>query len=534
MKHYYLLILIICFLSLSCSSESPVLEEPVKQEAEDIQPPIINSESFQSINDLKIYDDTLIELDIQDEGSGISSVEILIDDVRVYETEQIDEINYLLKPEELTIGKHKLTLRAYDKNENKAEAEADFEVIRRFVSIEFPDYFTREGIDEVYVILSDSEGNLLSQFRHNDISETLDITLAQNITENEEYMLTFVEVFDKTLYDFTVYANLSTSTLGKKITFTKRTLPFNYPKVFNYEVPFYTSDYTLRASGDNYNAVYAQNQFSGHQTQTLPSGEEETLRLFVQYHKPQTLDSYRYGFFENFHEKGGLLEEDLSEDVTHGRYRIRNNRALPAMILWGFEDPDHLNRFSGHMVYVNYSTPRLIDDDTFFYSYPTDLFSNYLYDIKLSNFHTTGLGKPDVIDVPQEQINYGLSSPTKINFTGIENYELGRIRISVDGVNNSYMNFIFDGSRNLVVVPKLPSDIVPEQIANAFNSGNFQIEQGVAEDNSDFSTYKEYIQNVFVTSKPFLLTSPSRKRIFKSSISTQLLPIREFPYNFRL
>ena len=96
------------------------------------------------------------------------------------------------------------------------------------------------------------------------------------------------------------------------------------------------------------------------------------------------------------------------------------------------------------------------------------------------------------------------------------------------------MNFIFDGSRNLVVVPKLPSDIVPEQIANAFNSGNFQIEQGVAEDNSDFSTYKEYIQNVFVTSKPFLLTSPSRKRIFKSSISTQLLPIREFPYNFRL
>ena len=135
MKHYYLFILITCFLSLSCSSENPVLEEPVKQEAEDIQPPIINSESYQSINDLKIYDDTLIELDIQDEGSGISSVEILIDDVRVYETEQIDEINYLLKPEEAINYNHNFTLRDYDKNENKAEAEDDFEVIIRFVII---------------------------------------------------------------------------------------------------------------------------------------------------------------------------------------------------------------------------------------------------------------------------------------------------------------------------------------------------------------------------------------------------------------
>ncbi|MAW94905.1 MAG: hypothetical protein CMF36_00670 [Leeuwenhoekiella sp.] len=511
-----------------------MIEETLEQETNDLDPPVISAKSFEIISGLKIYDETLLELDIQDEGSGIARVEVLIDEEKVYETDALTNIKYLLKPEELAVGKHKLALQAFDVNENKAKEEVDFEVIRRFVSLEFPDYFTREGTDEVYILLSDSEGNLLSQFRHNDIAETIDITLERNITENEEFMLTFVEVFDESLYDFTVYANLSVSTLGKKITFTKRSLPFNYPKFFDFEVPFYNPDFYLRASGDDYSAVFVHNKFSGHQTQTLPNGEEGAEQLFVQYHNTKALDSYRYGYFENFHEKTGLLEEDLKKDVTHGRYRIKNNRATPALILWGFEDSEHFNRFSGHMVYTNYSTPRLIDDDTFFYSYPTDLFSHYLYDIKLSNFNKTGLGKPEIVEVPQEQVNYNLSSPTSMNFFGIDEYELGRLRISVDGSNPSHMNFVFDGTSTQVIVPKLPSDIIPERIASAFNSGNFNILQGAAEDNETFDTYKDYIKNVFVTSKPFLLSSPSRKRIFKSSISHQLLPIREFPYNFSL
>ena len=533
MKHFYFLLLI-CLLDLSCTSENQVLEETLDPVTEDSTPPVISANSFKLISDLKIYDDTLLDLDIQDEGSGIARVELLIDNEKVYETDVVNEIKYLLKPEELTVGKHILGLQAFDKNENKAKEEVDFEVIRKFVSIEFPDYFTRKGLDEIYIIFSDSEGNLLSQFRHNDTAEILDITLDRNITENEEFMLTFVEVFDKSLYDFNVYANLKTSTLGKKITFTKRSLPFNYPKFFDFEVPFYNSDFYLRASGDDYSAVFVHNKFSGHQTQTLPNGEEGEEQLFVQYHDTKVLDSYRYGYFKNFHEKTGLFEEDLKTDVTHGRYRIKNNRATPALILWGFEDTEHLDRLSGHMVYTNYSTPRLIDDDTFFYSYPTELFPHYLYDIRLSNFNETGLGKPGIIEVPQEQINYSLSSPTSINFFGIDGYELGRLRISVDGGNDSHMNFVFDGTRTQVIVPKLPSDIIPDRIASAFNSGNFTILQGAAENNETFDTYKDYIKNVFVTSKPFFLSSPSRKRIFKSSISHQLLPIQEFPYNFRL
>ena len=93
MKHYYLFILITCFLNIACTTENPVLEEPVDPEAEDLQPPVINSESLQFISNLKIYDDTLLELDIQDEGSGISAVEILIDEEKVYETELINNIN---------------------------------------------------------------------------------------------------------------------------------------------------------------------------------------------------------------------------------------------------------------------------------------------------------------------------------------------------------------------------------------------------------------------------------------------------------
>jgi len=349
-------------------------------------------------------------------------------------------------------------------------------------------------------------------------------------------MLTFFEVFDNSIYNVFCYSNLSKNRIGNEITLKPRPLTNSYASI-NLSTSNLDLQGNIKASGQGYSMVNINNALSGTLTTSYANNLGSSKTLIKAYNNLSTTNDYKWAFIDHLENVSTLQPSDFSNnDVITNAINFNTTVYNQFLRIYGFENTDLMSVFSGHDIYDSRMTS--ISNQEYKYHYP-DIFSNYFYSVLVNNYYKQGLGlPPESINAPNLYVNLSLTG-NQINFQGISNYEVGKVRLRNEtqaGVNTSINNpnitleFIFDGTVNTVVIPKIPQGLFEGNIHEIFNNAEFLPIQAIAENYSSFNSYKDYLQNVFINSTPFYLSSSSRERVFSSSVSSHILPVWEYPY----
>lgn len=397
------------------------------------------------------------------------------------------------------------------------------------VSIEFPDKFIRSN-QKFHVILSDSNGKVIDTKTHSKNKEIIKLFMEENFDENTQFTLTFIEVsgYNRLHYNVNVYSNLTKSMLNGGIVFQPR--PF-YLKGGSVKLETKGLDsYILNARGYGYSMVKINNKLSGHYTSEF-NNNLDFNNVFVKYYDPSDINNncYKWNFIDNISDVTLLDEDDFrTDEVVIGHLETNVPEELPLLELYGYENDLHFNQIAGHAIY-SANVPAFGFGGNHYYSY-ANIFPRTSYSLCFSNYSLFGLGLPPTnIDVPNKTISSTYSENNKITFSGLENFEVGRVGLDNYALNLN-IEFVFDGKTTEIIIPEIPDNLLEDAVKNAINNGQLRQVQVVAENYENFNDYNDYVNNVLKTSSPFYVKSPKRERICKSYISNLIFPINEFPH----
>ncbi|QKX05836.1 hypothetical protein HN014_13270 [Aquimarina sp. TRL1] len=472
---------------------------------------------------------------IEDAVTNVKNVQFLVNDILVSEVQENSNHTFEIDSDLYPEGQTKLKFLMEDEVGNLSSDSINILIGKPLIKINLPNKFTRASEEKLLIMLSDAEGNYIDSKVYNNQPETLEFCNT-TITPDTEYMLTFFEVFDNSIYNVFCYNNLSKNRIGNEITLEPR--PLTNSHAF---IELSTSNLNLsgniRASGQGYSMVNINDTLSGTITTSYTNNLGSSKTLIKAYNYQSVANDYKWAFIDHLENVSALQPSDFSNNnvITNS---IHFNSPVNSQFLriYGFENTELMNVFSGHDLYE--SDMRYVTSLEYKYNFP-DIFSDYFYSLKANNYYMEGLGlPPQSINVPNLSIDFSLAG-NQLNFQGIPNYEVGRIRIENEtkaGVHISIDNpsimleFIFDGTVDKIVIPKIPSGLFEGDIHEVFNNADFTPVQAIAENYSSFSSYQDYLQNVFINSNPFYFSSNSRERVFKSFVSPHILPVWEYPY----
>jgi hypothetical protein len=469
--------------------------------------------------------------DIADQVSKVSSVKVFWGQEEI---EQLSSTNsdysFELDSSSLPLGEKYLKLEMQDERGNLTKDSVLVNLAKKITQINFPDGFVRPGVDEIHVILSESDGTYVSSVTHSSgVAETLSICSTVELDQSSEFILTFVSDFEDVVYGIYPYHNLTLNSVGSEINLAKRSGPTS-TSTLEIELPDYKDGDYIRASGQWSSALnYQGNILSGHFSSNFTDESLESNNFFIMNFNPDIKESYKWAYIENPHTYFKLDDKDFnSNNVVNSDLNIVGSSLEPYLAVYGFENETHFNSLITHMLYWN---PRLNKNNGFDYSY-ADIFYNVFYSIKVSNYSIEGLGHPPAtVYVPNNSINYSFQN-NKLSFSGLSDFEVGRAQLRNTDDAHIFVEMFFDGTSTEVVMPKLP-EYLGSHVVDIVNNGALEITQCVVENYTNISNYDEYITNIFVPSVPFYKVSPSREKVFKSSVSTSLLPMTEFPFHER-
>ncbi len=413
-----------------------------------------------------------------------------------------------------------------DVNDSIDPDENDVDLGEKVFSIEYPSHFVNPETT-FHVILSDASGNFLDSKTYKDIEDTISLYSKQEFNDNTSFTLTFISSFDNAIYSLYVYSNITKAALGELIVFQPGSFPLSTSLVDIQTKEL--NDHILNAKGHGYAMTQINNKLSGHYSPKFNQnlGPEN---IFVKYYDPNDVlnDSYKYILTNSIDGFSELNEFDLKNDQIESK-QLSTNRPenLPLLLMYGYENEKLFNQISGHQIYDTY-IPTFGFGGNHYYAFP-NIFYKTSYSLSFPKYSLFGLGTPPAtVNVPDETISSSFLN-SNLTFSGHEGFEVGRIRLDNSDLNLN-IEFIFDGSSKDIVIPTIPDDLISENIANTINDGKLRLVQAIAEDYHSFDSYYDYLENVFKNSTPFYLSSPTRERLYESYISTQLLPVHEFPH----
>lgn len=422
-----------------------------------------------------------------------------------------------------------LLLTLYSCSSDNVVEEPPVNLGEEIVSIEFPDKFILDN-QKFHVILSDNRGKLIDVKTHSKNKETLKLFMKENFEEGIQFTLTFIEVseYNISLYNISVYSNLTKSMLKGGIFFQPK--PFSL-KGGSVNLETKGLDYhVLDASGYGYSMVKINDKLSGHYT-TEFNNNLDFNNIFIKYYDPSDINNnrYKWNFTNNISELTLLDEHDFRTDKVEIRHLETNVPSeLPLLELYGYENDILFNHIAGHKIYST-NVPAFGFGSNHYYSY-ANIFPKTSYTLCFSNYSLFGLGVPPTnIEVPKKVISSTFSENNKLTFSGVEGFEVGRVRLDNSALNLN-IEFIFNGETTDLIIPEIPDNLLEDNVKNAINSGQLRQVQAIAENYENFNDYDDYIDNVLKTSSPFYIKSPKRERICKSYISRLILPIYEFPH----
>ncbi|WP_339706163.1 Ig-like domain-containing protein [uncultured Kriegella sp.] len=472
---------------------------------------------------------------ISDIVSNVKSLAVFLDDILVSERDNSTDFSFILNPEELPAGEGNLKFISEDDHGNISRDSIDIAIGEKIMAINFPKDFMRKGIEKIHIVISDSDGNFIDSRTHSSGEiETLEFCSFAETNENSEFILTFIHDFNNTIFNFYVYSNLSKGMLGNAINLNKTSGGLS-PASLKLDVPFYEDSYQMRASGPWNSLIYYNGKFSGH-VSTKFSNELATNKTFISYFNKNIADSYQWAWITDLQSRTTLAPEDFTKSrVTAATFEIDSGFLSPIMKITGYENEAMYSARTGHLLYSDDLEGPTSSIKKYYFA---DIFDYYTYSGQVANYTWEGSGKPPSrITIPDASIDYSFSNG-QVRFTGLPEYEVGRIRLIgirtggavLTAENPSVrVELIFDGQQNEVILPQIPEGIFPSAVTQMFANKTFEIKQGAAENYSAFSTYGDYISKVLVPSVPFYIASPFKERVFKSE-GPQWLPTNEFPF----
>ncbi|MCH4551542.1 hypothetical protein [Aestuariibaculum lutulentum] len=511
-----------------------VIEKSVNFKIDKTGPKLKKSE----IDKINVCKETLIQPLISDALSNVKSVNVFLDDELIAQFNNETEYSVLLNPENYNLGTKYLKFIMTDEFENVSKDSLEVDIQEGLLSINFPDNFTRKDTDKFYVILSDSDGNFIESHTHSDKAEILDLCVSEVFDENNSYTLSFVEEFQSSIYRFYIYSNLTKDNVGEILTFKSRP-NFLKNSILNIDIPFYQNGYEISARGLGY-SMMKQNEnsiMSGHYT-TSYNDNLGSEKVFVKYYNKNNLNDYKWIFLDDVQNRNTLSIEDFSEDnVDYKTILVNNNNynLAPLLYIYGFENEAHYNTINGHQLYGDYLADGIYNSYRYFYA---NIFHETFYTLTTSNYsHTSnysiqGIGiPPQILDVPDDIVTCNFSN-NKLTFSGLPDYEVGRVMLNNRDVENITAICTFNGKANEINLPKLPDHLFSQNVRDVFNSSRLNLAQAMAEDYSDFNSYEDYLSKVLVTSTPFYISSAQRQRVyFNANGIYSYFPLTEFPYN---
>ncbi|NAS29347.1 hypothetical protein GTQ40_00030 [Flavobacteriaceae bacterium R38] len=407
--------------------------------------------------------------------------------------------------------------------------EAPVDLGTRIVSVEVPDNFIGAR-QSFYVLLSDAEGNFIDGKEYSNTSETIDFYTKNEFDDSTLFTITFISSFNDQSFNLNVYSDLTRSMLGDKIVFKPRGNSLSGGSV-ELNVPFYDNGYVLSATGQGYSARLIDNKLSGFFTNSFNEnlGSE---KAFIKYYDPGDVlnGPYQWAFVEDLNTLSELNISDFTtEDVAVKQLSTNRPGELPLLLLYGFDNENLYESIASHILYGNY-IPAFGFGGNHYYSF-ADIFDHMVYSIEftVSKYTVFGVGiPPSEINVPEISIDSDFKDE-KLTFSGIPDFEVGRIRLN-NSNNSIQIDFVFDGQSTAINIPNIPSGVLPDNIARTINEKQLSLTQALAENYSSFDNYDDYISDVFISSTPFYINSDRRERVFKSFVGPSILPVFEFPY----
>lgn len=499
----------------------------------DNQGPILILDSI-SENEI-ICDEIQLSPSITDLVSSVEQLSVYLDDLLLLEKENTTDFTFSLNPQELPTGMRNLIFVMEDALGNVSKDSIAIGIANKFFKINFPNDFMRKNVEKVHVVISDNDGNYIDSKTHESGEiETLSFCTTEELNDNTEFTISFIHDFDNSIFNFYVYNNLTLNMLGNEITLNQKSggLSPAFPKI---KVPFFEAGYQMRASGPWNSLIYYDDELSGH-VSTAFSNDLATNMTFISYFNSDIENSYQWAFISDIQNRTSLVQEDFSNaNVVTNTFDLNKRFQRPLVKITGYENEAMYRARSGHLLYADY-----LQSSTSYtkeYIFP-DIFEYTTYWGQLLNYTFEGSGTiPATVTIPNSTVDYNFYNQ-QLSFSGLPDFEVGRLRLvgirSGTGLTSPenpsvQLEFIFDGQNTNPTIPEIPEGLFPEAVTEIFANKAFEVKQGAAENYSTFNSYQDYIENVFVPSVPFYISSPFRERIFKSE-SAQWSPSYEFPF----
>lgn len=487
------------------------------------------------IPDQVICSKILFNPTIKDLVTNVKKVQFFVNDALLSEVLGNFDFTFEIDPDLFPEGQVKLKFLMEDEVGNISSVSICIFIGKPLLKVNLPNEFTRASVEKLIIMLSDAEGNYIDSKIYNNQPETLKFCNSV-INPDTEYMLTFFEVFDNSIYNVFCYSNLSKNRIGNEITLKPRPLT-NSHAFINLSTNDLNLSGNIKASGQGYSMVNINNTLTGTLTTSYANNLGSSNTLIKAYDNQLLASDYKWAFINHLENVSVIHTSDISNNnVTSNSIDFNSSVYRQFLRIYGFESTELMNVFSGHDLYDSNMPP--ITFQKYKYYFP-NIFSNYFYSVSANNYYKEGLGlPPQSINIPNLSVDFSLTG-NQLNFQGISNYEVGKIRIKKEtqaGVDISIDNpsiileFIFDGSVDNVVIPKIPQGLFEGNIHEVFNNADFSPIQAIAENYSSFNSYEDYLQNVLINSEPFYFSSSSRERVFKSFVSPHILPVYEYPY----
>lgn len=473
---------------------------------------------------------------IQDDVSEVVSVKFYINNEFISEASNTNEPTFTIDPQLYTNGDTELKLVMEDALGNVSEDLIFVSLGSTLVALNIPNEFVRPNTGKFVVMLSNADGEFIDMQMYNEDHLQESISFCASFSDNDtEYILTFFDIFDDTVYKVHSYYNLKSNFVGDQIVFNPRPGSISGQSV-NLGLENISAN-SLKAVGLGYSLVTSNNALSGFRY-TSSLNDIYTPNTFIRGDFP---GGPQWAFIQDIENVSELLPSDFSNQnvMTNTVNMDYNGVDNPFLKIYGFENESLFSVMSQHEVYFGGLSSLTLGD--YNYTFP-DIFYKYFYSLKVNDFYyQEGLGlPPSSVNIPNQAINFSLNANV-VNYQGLPNFEVGKISLfnapstgQITPENPDVrLTMIFNGNSDVLSIPQIPSGIIPDNVRSLFNNANFSPIQAVAENYDSFLSYEEYIQNTLINTMPFYKNSASRERVFTSNVGASILPIDEFPFYTR-
>lgn len=391
-------------------------------------------------------------------------------------------------------------------------------------TIEIPDNSVRKTVDKIHFVLYDGNDAVLDYKTHSSgQAESLKFYSESPLEDSANYSLSRISNFQESVFTIRLYKDLTGAQLKNGIQFRANSTD-RHTNILDLPITSLEEGHYATSQGSGYSFITTDGNLSGHFSSDYTNGLGSE-NILIRYLEEDGISNHKYRFIRSDSLSGLSVLDTMTFTDEESRYRNVNfyNPFTRTLIkIFGYEDESKFEAGNAHTVHASNN---LSDYGGVRYSY-ANIFHKYLSTVQSENYeiYQVGLPSEDLI-VPELSVDYSYSEGL-ISFTGIPEYEASRFLLRASTSNEIHVTteIVANGSSTEISIPEVPADLFAGAVAEGLKVSKLSLQQGAAENYEGYETYSDYLSNTLLIDKPYYLSAPKRERIFKSSVSSQLLP----------